>query len=112
MYASDKGKIQSTAAKIWAAFRVYGGRSFGDERRVRCPEFRGGCFSEVANVWEVRSMTTTLSAIGSVSASRSVHSERFYCTSYNIDQSYLPNTHIAVVVTIVIASPIHLYNIV
>ena len=62
---------------------LYGGRSFGDERRVRCPEFRGGRFSEVANVlyiWDFQSVTRTLSAIGNVSTSRSVRSERFYRT--------------------------------
>ena len=49
---------------------------------VRCSEFRGGCFSEVANViqvWDIQSVTRTLSALGSVSTSRSVRSERFYC---------------------------------
>ena len=38
---------------------------------VRCPEFRGGRFSEVANVLQVlgfQSVTRTLSALGSVSA--------------------------------------------
>ena len=63
---------------------LYGGRSFGDERRVRCPEFRGGRFSEVANVlyiWDFQSVTSSLSAIESVSASRSVRSERFYCST-------------------------------
>ena len=50
---------------------------------VRCSEFRGGRFSEVANVlqvWDFQSVTRTLSALGSVSASRSVRSGRFYCT--------------------------------
>ena len=49
---------------------------------VRCSEFRGGRFSEVANVLHKRafqSVTATLSAVGSVSASRSVRSGRFYC---------------------------------
>ena len=49
---------------------------------VRCLEFRGGRFSEVANVlqvWDFQSVTITLSALGSVSASRSVRSGRFYC---------------------------------
>ena len=61
---------------------LYGGRSFGGERGVGCPEFRGGRFLEVANalyIWAFQSMTRTLSAIGSVSASRRVRSERFYC---------------------------------
>ena len=51
-------------------------------RTVRCSEFRGGRFSEVANVlqvWDFQSVTKTLSALGSVSASRSVRSGRFYC---------------------------------
>ena len=54
----------------------------GTETSVRCPEFRGGRFSEVANVLHKRdfqSVTGTLSALGSVSASRSVRSGRFYC---------------------------------
>ena len=61
---------------------LYRVRSFWSERLVRCPEFRGGRFSEVANVlyvWDFQSVTGTLSAVGSVSASRSVRSERFYC---------------------------------
>ena len=61
---------------------MYGRRSFGDEHRVRCPEFGGGRFSEVANVlyiWDFRSVTSSLSALGSVSASRTVRSERFNC---------------------------------
>ena len=52
------------------------------ECSVRCSEFRGVCFSEVANVlqiWDFEFVTRTLSALGSVSASRSVHSERFDC---------------------------------
>ena len=54
----------------------------GDAKSVRCSEFRGGRFSEVANVlhkWVFQSVTATLSAVGSVSASRSVRSGRFYC---------------------------------
>ena len=50
---------------------------------VRCSEFRSGRFSEVANVlqvWDFQSVTRTLSALGSVSASRSVRSGRFYCS--------------------------------
>ena len=53
-------------------------------KSVRCSEFRGGRFSEVANVLHKRafqSVTATLSAVGSVSASRSVRSGRFYCIS-------------------------------
>ena len=54
----------------------------GNAKTVRCSEFRGGRFSEVANVLHKRdfqSVIATLSAVGSVSASRSVRSERFYC---------------------------------
>ena len=52
----------------------------GTKKNVRCLEFRGGHFSEVANVlhkWDFQSVTGTLSALGSVSASRSVRSGRF-----------------------------------
>ena len=52
---------------------------------VRCSEFRGGRFSEVANVLhkrDFRSVIATLSAVGSVSASRSVRSGRFYCIAH------------------------------
>ena len=51
-------------------------------RSVRCPEFRGGRFSEVANVLHKRdfqSVTGALSAVGSVSASRSVRSGKGVC---------------------------------
>ena len=44
---------------------------FGTKDSVRCSEFRGGRFSEVANVlqvWDFQSVTRTLSALGSVSA--------------------------------------------
>ena len=66
---------------------LFGGKNtlkkrFGTKDGVRCPEFRGGRFSEVANVlqvWDFQSVTRTLSALGSVSASRSVRSGRFYC---------------------------------
>ena len=47
----------------------------------------GGRFSEVANVlqvWDFQSVTRALSTLESVSASRSVRSERFYCTTYKI----------------------------
>ena len=63
----------------------------GDAKSVRCSEFRGGRFSEVANVLHKRdfqSVIATLSAVGSVSASRSVRSGRFYC----IPHSHLHNT--------------------
>ena len=64
---------------------IFGGKNtlqkrFGTEDSVRCSEFGGGRFSEVANVlqvWDFQSVT--LSALGSVSASRSVRSGRFYC---------------------------------
>ena len=52
-------------------------KRFGTKDSVRCLEFRGGRFSEVANV-NFQSVTRTLSALGSVSASRSVCSGRFY----------------------------------
>ena len=55
------------------------------EDSVRCSEFGGGRFSEVANVlqvWDFQSVTRALSARGSVSASRSVRSGRFYCIDY------------------------------
>ena len=66
---------------------LFGGKNtlqkrFGIKDSVRCSEFRGGRFSEVANVlqvWDFQSVTRTLSALGSVSASRSVRSGRFYC---------------------------------
>ena len=68
---------------------LFGGKNtlqkrFGTYDSVRCPEFRGGRFSEVANVLQVsgfQSVTRTLSALGSVSASRSVRSGRFDCSS-------------------------------
>ena len=56
-----------------------------DAKSVRCLEFRGGRFSEVANVLHKRdfqSVTATLSAIGSVSASRSVRPGKYYCSSF------------------------------
>ena len=60
-------------------------KRFGTKDIVRCSEFRGGRFSEVAianvlQVWDFQSVTRTLSALGSVSASRSVRSGRFYCS--------------------------------
>ena len=66
---------------------LFGGKNrwqkrFGTKDSVRYSEFRGGRFSEVANVlqvWDFQSVTSTLSALGSVSASRSVRSGRFYC---------------------------------
>ena len=65
-----------------------------DSKSVRCSEFRGGRFSEVANVLHKRdfqSVTATLSAAGSVSASRSVRSGRFYCivlASFHTETKY------------------------
>ena len=61
---------------------LFGGKNtlqkrFGTEDSVRCSEFGGGRFSEVANVlqvWDFQSVTRALSALGSVSASRSVRS--------------------------------------
>ena len=66
---------------------LFGGKNtlqkrFGTKDSVHCSEFRGGRFSEVANVlqvWDFQSVTRTLSALGSVSASQSVRSGRFYC---------------------------------
>jgi len=68
---------------------VFGGKNTLQKRfvgtkgkdSVRCSEFGGGRFSEVANVlklWDFQSVTRALSALGSVSASRSVRSGRFY----------------------------------
>ena len=74
--------------KVWfPECPLFGGKNtlqkrFGSKDSVRCSEFRGGRFSEVANVlqvWDFQSVTRTLSALGSVSASRSVRSGRFYC---------------------------------
>jgi len=74
--------------KVWfPECPLFGGKNmlhkrFGTKDSVRCSEFGGGRFSEVANVlqvWDFQSMTRTLSALGSVSASWSVRSGRFYC---------------------------------
>ena len=51
---------------------------------VRSLEVRGGRFSEVADVlqvwvWELQSVPRALFTLGSVSASRTVRSGRFYC---------------------------------
>ena len=57
-------------------------KRFGTKDSVRCSEFGGGRFSEVANVlqvWDFQSVTRALSTLGSVSTSRSVRSGRFYC---------------------------------
>ena len=57
-------------------------KCLGTKDSVRCSEFRGGHFLEVANVlevWDFQSVTRTLSALGRVSASRSVRSGRFSC---------------------------------
>ena len=77
--------------KVWfPECPLFGGKKkhlqkrFGTKDSVRCSEFRGGRFSEVANVlqvWDFQSVTRTLSALGSVSASRSVRSGRFYCNT-------------------------------
>ena len=56
---------------------LFGGKNtlqkcFGTKDSVCCSEFRGGRFSEVANVlqvWDFQSVTRTLSALGSVSIS-------------------------------------------
>jgi len=71
-------------------------KHFGTKDSVRCSEFGGGRFSEVVNVlqvWDFQSVTRALSALGSVSASRSVRSGRFYCThagwTINVSRSAL-----------------------
>ena len=54
-------------------------RCFGTKDSVHCSEFGGGRFLEVANVLKVcdfQSVTRALSALGSVSTSRSVRSGR------------------------------------
>ena len=82
---SEGGAVMS---KVWfPECPLFGGKNtlqkrFGTEDSVRCSEFGGGRFSEVANVLQVRdfqSVTRALSALGSVSASQSVRSGRFYC---------------------------------
>ena len=74
--------------KVWfPECPLFGGKNtlqkrFGTKDSVHCSEFRGGRFSEVANVlqvWDFQSVTRTFSTLGSVSASRSVRSGRFYC---------------------------------
>ena len=81
-------RTSAAIVKVWfPECPLFGGKNtwqkrFGTTDSVRCPEFRGGRFSEVANVLQVsgfQSVTRTLSALGSVSASRSVRSGRFYC---------------------------------
>ena len=73
--------------KVWfPECPLFGGKNtlqkrFGTKDSVRCSEFGGGRFSEVANVlqvWDFQSVTRALSALGSASASRSVRSGRFY----------------------------------
>ena len=79
-----RGRERLNYCKVWLpvyAVKMYGVARLGPGS-VRCPEFRGGRFSEVANVLHKRdfkSVTGALSALGSVSASRSVRSGRFYC---------------------------------
>ena len=59
---------------------LFGGKNtlqkrFGTRDSVRFSEFVGGHFSEVAHVlqvWDFQSVTRALSALGSVSASRSL----------------------------------------
>ena len=79
--------------KVWfPECPLFGGKNtlqkhFGTKDNVRCSEFGGGCFSDVANVlqvWDFQSMTRALSALGSVSASWSVRSGRFYCIGLNM----------------------------
>ena len=64
---------------------LFGGKNMSQKRvgtydSVRCPEFRGGHFSEVANVLQVSGLQSVTRTLGSVSASRSVCSGRFDCT--------------------------------
>ena len=82
--------IARAVAKPGDECPLFGGKNklqkrFGTKDSVRCSEFRGGRFSEVANVLQVcdfQSVTRTLSALGSVSASRSVRSGRLYCSTF------------------------------
>ena len=85
---TSEGGAVINNVKVWfPECPLFGGKNtlqkcFGTTDSVRCSEFRGGRFSEVANVlqvWDFQSVTRTLSALGSVSASRSVRSGRFYC---------------------------------
>ena len=67
-------------------------KCFGTYGSVRCLEFRGGHFSEVSNVsqvWDIHSVTRTLSALESVSASRSVRSGSFYCIPMYIESALI-----------------------
>ena len=84
--ASEEGAVN---VKVWfVECPLFGGKNtlqkcFGTKDSVHCLEFRGGRFSEVASVlqvWYFQSVTRTLSTLGSVSASRSVRSGRFYCS--------------------------------
>ena len=84
----DTSEGGAVNVKVWfPECPLFGGKNtwqkrFGTKDSVRCSEFRGGRFSEVASVlqvWDFQSVTRTLSALGSVSASRSVRSGRFYC---------------------------------
>ena len=86
-------RTMAAIVKVWfPECPLFGGKNtwqkrFGTKDSVRCSEFRGGRFSEVANVlqvWNFQSVTRTLSTLGSVSASRSVRSRRFYCILYSI----------------------------
>ena len=77
--------VVSGVSAIWR-YKIRCKNALGPGIVSRCSEFRGGRFSEVANVlqvWDFQSVTRTLSALGSVSASRSVRSERFYCIGGN-----------------------------
>ena len=81
---------------------LFGGKNtvqkrFGTYDSVRCPEFRGGHFSEVANVLQAsgfQSVTRTLSALGSVSVSRSVRSGRFDCIMCSIHTCTVQYIHV------------------
>ena len=71
-------RLEIYNVKVWLPeCLLIGGKStlqkhFGTKDGVRCLEFRGCHFSEVANVlqvWDFQSVTRTLSALGSMSAS-------------------------------------------
>ena len=75
---------------------LFGGKNtlrkrFGTKDSVRCSEFGGSRFSEVANVlqvWDFQSVTRALSALGSTSASRSVRSGYGQCGWQKKEDAY------------------------
>jgi len=61
-------------------------------RSVRYLEVKiRGKKANVLQVWDFQSVTRALSALGSVSASRSVRSGRFYCISLHIEYMIASN---------------------